>query len=72
MQERIALSDDKKTIFLGACQIYGSYIRRDGAVGNESSYMAKAVSEAIRLAKLVDSETCTEGEICDRPGWQDR
>ncbi len=68
MAEQISLTDDKKTIFLGACQIFSAYVGKSGA-GEEGGNLAKSVADAIRIARIIDEEICSEGEVCDRKSW---
>ncbi|MDA8433291.1 MAG: hypothetical protein M0Z60_10070 [Nitrospiraceae bacterium] len=72
MPEQISLTEDKKTIFLGACRIFGAYLSREEPGGDDDRHIGKAVSDAIRIAKIVDRETCSEGEICERKPWEEQ
>lgn len=67
MPEQIFLEGGKRAILLGACQIYSSYIQKDciKSTEDEDKYLTKAGLTAIRLARLIDSETCLNNEICD-------
>ena len=72
MPETISLEDEKKQIFLGACQIYSAYVRKFNIENDkDAKYLTKAAAEAIKLARLVEHATCLEGEICDaRKMWE--
>jgi hypothetical protein len=66
MPELVQLEGSSSTIFAGACQIYSSFIRNgDVGIGEEEKYLKKSVMEAVRLAGMVNNETCSEDELCD-------
>jgi hypothetical protein len=67
MPEQIFLEGSKQSIFLGACQIYSSILRTEAIKNDddEDKCLAKAVINAVKIANLVENETCLEGEACD-------
>lgn len=64
MQERIFLEGSKQSVFLGACQIYSTYLRKDKDFKGDDC-LEQAAQDAIKLAKIIDNETCLGSEICD-------
>ncbi|UCE79294.1 MAG: hypothetical protein JSV13_01275 [Nitrospiraceae bacterium] len=64
MQERIFLEGSKRTVFLGACQIYSTYVQ-DEKNRKGGDLLEQAAQDAIKLAKIIDNETCLDSEICD-------
>lgn len=65
MREQISLTEDKKTVFLGACQIYAACLQSGKTHADDEEIFSKSVGDAIKLAKMVDSLSCSQGEICE-------
>ncbi|GAB4484140.1 MAG: hypothetical protein OHK006_07590 [Thermodesulfovibrionales bacterium] len=72
MREQISLSEDKKTVFLGACQIYAAYVRTGRTGAEDEGLFLKSVEDAIALARTVDRLSCSQGEICEGTDLWDR
>lgn len=73
MREQISLTRDKKAVFLGACQIYAACLAAGKGGTGDEEMLSRAAGDAIKLAKLVDDLSCSQGEICEgRDIWNQR
>lgn len=64
MKERIFLEGSKQAVFLGACQIYSTYLQKEKDIKGDD-YLEQASQDAIKLAKIIENETCLDSETCD-------